>query len=109
MMRLPAGLSSGENASGLPGRLSQLTRAPTSWMSTAPRAGFVTGGSANSGVDSVNPSRPPLSSDGRRLRSSAVTTERKAGESRAISRIGPPGTLSSAVLTAGSVPISIVP
>ena len=51
----PSGVrrSSGANVSGLPERLSQLTLANASWIAGAPRAGLVTGGSGNSGTDSV--------------------------------------------------------
>ena len=107
----PSGVrrSSGAKVSGLPARLSQLTAANASWIASAPRAGFVTGGSGNSGTDSVKPSRPPLSSPGRRFFRSAATSSRKAGDWRAMSRIGPPGTLSAPARTRWSTPISIVP
>ena len=97
--------SRGAKASGLPARLSQFEDAATSWIASAPRAGAVTGGSPNSGVDSVKPSRPPLSSPGRRFFSSVAISDRKAGDSRAMSRIGPPGTLSAPARTRWSTPI----
>ena len=78
-------------------------------MAMAPAAGFSTGGSPASGMDSVKPTYPPLSRLGLASPRAWVTSGRNAGDSRALSVVGPPETFSASRRMLGSAPPSMVP
>jgi len=77
-------------------------------MASAPGAGAVTGGSPQSGSDSVK-SFSPFMRDGRRARICRMASGRNISAWRAISTMGAPGTLSTPALGSGSTAIRSVP
>ena len=79
-----------------------------SWISSAPCGGPFTEGSPGSGMASTN-SFSPFISEGLRDWSAVITSGRKAGARRAISTMGPPGTLSTPARIRGSTAMSSVP
>ena len=79
----------------------------TSWMAIAPGTVLITGGRFSNGMFSLKPhaggaNGGALRSDGTREASARATNTRKEGLSRAISTMGPPGTLGTPARTESS-------